>query len=121
MKKLIISAIVLLAMVSFTAQAQSRTTLKGPAAKNYKPWEDTEKSSVRAVSYANKEDKKGPAAKNQKVWEKQSTNNEVMIVGIAPKNKLMGPAAKNRKIWEENENNDVQVARKAKEQSEISN
>lgn len=121
MKKLFISSLVLALMLSFSVQAQSRTSLKGPAAKNYKPWKDTEQPGVKAVTYATKADKKGPVAKNEKVWERTSATSGLIAVETSYNTKLKGPAAKNKKVWTSNDNTQVQVARKAKEQKETSN
>ncbi len=122
MKKLLIASLVLIFVVSYSAQAQSRNSLKGPAAKNYKPWKNTESSSTQVVIAAEKEVKKGPAAKNEKVWERKSANTQYVAVDSTPKTKLMGPAAKNRKVWESNQSSSSSdIARKAKEQKETSN
>ncbi len=121
MKKLLTASLVLVFAVSYSAQAQSRTSLKGPAAKNYKVWKNTRDSGTEAVIAIEKADKKGPAAKNAKVWENQNAQSEYMAVSSSSKGKLMGPAAKNKKVWNQNENAQLQLARKAKEQKETSN
>lgn len=93
----IILSILLLTSVSI---AQPRNGLKGPAAKNYKPWKNESTSNV-LVATTTKESLMGPQAKNYKPWKNKSTSNK-MVVTKAPK-RLMGPAAKNHKPWKKTE------------------
>lgn len=95
MKTLIFSAAFTLGcLVSF---GQGKGDLKGPAAKNYKPWQDkSEKTTL--VTQAKVSDLKGPEAKNAKAWSKSDIN-LVEVKSVADKPK--GPKAKNYKIWED--------------------
>ncbi|MDP4681074.1 MAG: hypothetical protein NWS46_12000, partial [Cyclobacteriaceae bacterium] len=81
--------------------AQVTKDLKGPAAKNYKPWKDKNKeASVNVVSILSKKELKGPEAKNYKPW--KDKNNRAPGVKISEaKPKLKGPAAKNYKPWKD--------------------
>ena len=89
---------------SFSGIAQNKVGLKGPAAKNYKPWKDgVQKESVIVV---NQEiSVKGPKAKNRKPWEAQTTEKKhaVQITLGSNKRFLKGPAAKNYKPWKRKE------------------
>ena len=80
--------------------AQIPKGLKGPAAKNYKPWKDQDRVTATVVSQADKEQLQGPAAKNYKPWkDEESTGTTVEVVSSKPK--LKGPAAKNHKPWKD--------------------
>jgi hypothetical protein len=87
----------------FAAQstiAQNRNQLKGPKAKNYKPWMNKEQSNTPFV-FKNIEAKKGPKAKNDKIWSEENKNAPTTAVKAGSKrNNLKGPAAKNFKHWE---------------------
>ncbi|MEQ6119731.1 hypothetical protein [Reichenbachiella sp. MALMAid0571] len=101
MKKvvLILPAILLFFSIGY---GQTRNGLKGPAAKNYKPWKDKNKSHATLVTF-DKSDKKlmGPEAKNHKPWENKEKFQSVTLVSTAnDKKKLMGPEAKNHKVWQ---------------------
>ncbi|MEP0369069.1 MAG: hypothetical protein ABJN36_06165 [Cyclobacteriaceae bacterium] len=99
MKKLIPFLFFALFISTYT-MAQSRTDLKGPAAKNYKPWQNKEKSDVvYVVSTAEK--KQGPAAKNAKVWDRKESDQVLVVDMTSEPKKLKGPAAKNSKPWED--------------------
>lgn len=95
MKTLIISTVLSLGcLVSF---GQGKGDLKGPAAKNYKPWQDkTAKTTLATKSQTS--ELSGPEAKNAKAWEIKETN-LVAVKSVA--NKPKGPKAKNQKIWED--------------------
>jgi len=55
-------------LVIGTSFSQNRNDLKGPAAKNYKPWKD---NVLRTVNIESKHPKlKGSKAKNYKHWKK---------------------------------------------------
>ena len=82
---------------------QSNITLKGPAAKNYKPWKD-KKVQKQEVVMVMKETQplKGPAAKNAKPWQQK----KVLVTTTADiatnrRLNLKGPAAKNYKPWKQ--------------------
>lgn len=66
-------------------------SLKGPAAKNFKPWENTTQHTT-VVSVRMKKAQKGPAAKNAKPWEQDYESTPVVRNNSK---KLKGPAAKN--------------------------
>lgn len=100
MKKavLIIPLIILFVSVGY---GQAKNDLKGPAAKNYKPWKDKNKSHATLVTF-DKSDKKlmGPEAKNHKPWENNEHYESVTLVSTSNnKKKLKGPEAKNHKVW----------------------
>lgn len=99
MKKaaLILPIILLFVSVGF---GQAKNDLKGPAAKNYKPWKDKNKSHATLVT-SDKSNKKlmGPEAKNQKAWKNNEQDESVIVATTSGKKKLMGPAAKNHKVW----------------------
>ncbi|KJD34074.1 hypothetical protein PK35_04915 [Tamlana nanhaiensis] len=105
MKKVAIIAIALVFTAS--AFAQKRNEFKGPAYKNYKPWQhDVEPTVVYTV--VEKENLTGPEYKNQKVWEKDNTEAYKVITIGTKRSKLKGPAYKNYKAWmhKEQENKD---------------
>ncbi|MFY0688542.1 MAG: hypothetical protein JXQ90_15305 [Cyclobacteriaceae bacterium] len=78
--------------------AQSRNSLKGPAAKNYKPWKYEQVD--KAVYTVDKEDVKGAAAKNQRAGNQElDTSILIPVVFNNPKQGLKGPMAKNYKPW----------------------
>ena len=92
----LLSIAIIFGAISF-GFAQQGTSLKGPAAKNSKPWkqEFVSKSIVTsAVSTV-----QGPEAKNIKVWNATDTTQSTEITIGTNKNGLMGPAAKNYKPW----------------------
>ena len=81
----------------FYAEAQFPKGLKGPAAKNYKPWLDKyKKPSVFVQSLKTNSRYKGTQAKNQKAWLR---NARPITVARANNPRLKGPAAKNWKPW----------------------
>ncbi len=71
--------------------------LKGPKAKNYKPWK---KQAITAtlVTKTDESSLKGPAFKNKKNWESQANRAEVTLQSNT-KRQITGPKAKNRKLW----------------------
>ncbi|MCV9386024.1 hypothetical protein [Reichenbachiella ulvae] len=73
--------------------------LKGPAAKNHKPWNNETKTEQTIVMKSEVNKLQGPAAKNSKVWstENQEIFSEVAVISDRPA--LKGPAAKNHKVW----------------------
>jgi hypothetical protein len=80
------------------ATAQSRTSLKGPASKNYKPWKYDHKEAV--IFTADSENKTGPIVKNEKPWQKELDNAQLIpVIFLNPKQGLMGPLAKNYRPW----------------------
>ncbi len=95
MKYLIICTVLTLCcLVSF---GQNKSDLKGPAAKNYKPWQDKSIGSP-LVTQGEVNKFSGPEAKNVKVWEKSNKN---MIAVKAVANKPKGYKAKNSKVWKD--------------------
>ena len=98
--KSILFATVFMFVASFSI-AQDKNDLKGPAAKNYKPWMKKEKTEPKKV-YTLTETKKlqGPLAKNKKSWKKKDANyKEVKLVSTRPR--VTGPKAKNAKPWDD--------------------
>ncbi|UII23164.1 hypothetical protein [Fulvivirga ligni] len=75
--------------------AQERNDLKGPEAKNYKPWKN--KSTKKLITYR-REILQGPDAKNQKPWKKEV--NQYQEVAGRSNHNLQGPRAKNHKPWQ---------------------
>jgi hypothetical protein len=109
MKKIIIPFLILSFFVATTSIAQSRTQLKGPAAKNYKPWQDNSKTSKTYLTHS-VEIKQGPEAKNAKVWSKKNKSEEAIVINMTSKpQNLKGPEAKNRTPWAEQRSEELQV------------
>ncbi len=101
MKKAILILPIIFLFVS-VGYGQAKNDLKGPAAKNYKPWKDKNKSQTTLVT-VDKSDNKlmGPEAKNHKPWENKEQFQSTTLVSTSnKKKKLMGPAAKNHKVWQ---------------------
>ncbi|NRB50547.1 MAG: hypothetical protein HRU41_22955 [Saprospiraceae bacterium] len=96
MMKRIITVMGLLAMVSIV-HAQAPRHLKGPAAKNYKPWQDKQQVGKIPVAKITPERLQGPAAKNQKAWEKNRNANYIQASTRSYYAKLKGPKYKNQK------------------------
>ncbi|MFD2200310.1 hypothetical protein [Shivajiella indica] len=97
MKKIALIFVAFLVTLAFT-NAQESGDLKGPAAKNYKPWKHQAKSEAMMVSVS-PDGKKGPEFKNSKIWKEDS---EMMVAGSKSKVKKTGPEAKNQKPWKHN-------------------
>tara|TARA_R110000868_G_scaffold353985_4_gene615238 strand:- start:2143 stop:2466 length:324 start_codon:yes stop_codon:yes gene_type:complete len=91
-------------VVSFGAFAQEksevkRSDLRGPAYKNYKPWQH--KTTPTTIYSVNKKKQlEGPAYKNYKSW-RDTSKVEVVAVNTSgtERQKLTGPAYKNYKPW----------------------
>ena len=66
--------------------------LKGPAAKNYKPWNTT--SSPSPITVTHPKTLKGPEAKNSKPWEQDL---KVYSIVFVARKDLKGPKAKNHR------------------------
>ncbi|WP_439482834.1 hypothetical protein [Cyclobacterium plantarum] len=79
------------------SNAQSLQDLKGPAAKNYKPWKEQARKGTLMVKVDDKK-VKGPAFKNKKRFKGDF---EVFKVDaqLAKRERITGPKAKNRKPW----------------------
>ncbi|MDN3686586.1 hypothetical protein [Cyclobacterium jeungdonense] len=94
----IIIAIAFMTVASFS-YAQDKSDLKGPAAKNYKPWMKKDKADPKKVYTLSETEKlQGPAAKNKKSWKSDDKNfKEVKLVSTKPR--VTGPKAKNAKPW----------------------
>lgn len=82
------------------ANAQEWNELKGPAAKNYKPWKSQAKNASAEVR-SERSDVQGPAFKNQKPWNQTDTTVPVDTT-LDTSEKVTGPKAKNRKPWKSN-------------------
>ncbi|MEX2591606.1 MAG: hypothetical protein WD426_02445 [Anditalea sp.] len=78
--------------------AQSHQDLKGPAAKNYKPWKQQARTGALVVRVDEKE-VKGPAYKNRKPWQDDANKSEVTSE-LRVREKITGPKAKNKKPWQ---------------------
>ena len=78
---------------------QTRTQLKGPKAKNYKPWKADQPASY-AIATLDVERAKGPKAKNARVWSDENQVQETGTLATTNRAKLKGPKAKNRNSWE---------------------
>ncbi len=96
MMKRIITVLGLLTLVSIV-HAQAPKHLKGPAAKNYKPWQDQQQVGKIPVVRITPERLQGPAAKNQKAWEKSRNANYLQASTRSYYTDLKGPRYKNRK------------------------
>ncbi len=98
MKKLII-AIVFLSAATL-AGAQGRNDLKGPAAKNFKPWKNDAKVEQTIAMKSHEAEKvQGPVAKNNKVRSEQEALEFREVAVVSEKSSLKGPVAKNTKVW----------------------
>lgn len=71
--------------------------LKGPKAKNYKPWKEQARKGTLVVN-ADEPSVKGPAFKNKKAWDSQAEKVEI-TPQVGAKENVTGPKAKNRKFW----------------------
>jgi hypothetical protein len=80
------------------SHAQSHEDLKGPAAKNYKPWKQQARNGVLLVNME-AADSKGPAYKNEKHRVKNVKKTEA-ATNLRKRERITGPKAKNRKAWE---------------------
>jgi len=97
MKSLLI-AFAFMTVATFS-YAQDKSDLKGPAAKNYKPWQKNEKTATKKLYTLEASSKvQGPSAKNKKSWESKSINYQEITL-VANKPKVTGPKAKNAKAW----------------------
>ncbi len=67
------------------------SNLKGPAAKNYKPWKNQQKVTLVDTKT---DQVQGPQAKNQKIWE-NNDNQQAVYVATTTRRHLKGPKAKN--------------------------
>lgn len=79
------------------ANAQSHQELKGPAAKNYKPWKEQARTGTLMVKL-DATPLKGPAFKNQKKWESEANTVDVPSE-LVVRERITGPKAKNRIPW----------------------
>lgn len=79
--------------------AQNKSDLKGPAAKNYKPWQKSEKApAIKVYTLETTSKVQGPSAKNKKSWKVEAKDyQETSLVSTKPK--VTGPKAKNTKVW----------------------
>jgi len=91
--------------ITCTLSAQIKNGLKGPAAKNYKPWKATTVQPQSVIyTYTLKGRSQGPAAKNDKPWKNDRPDAaNRRAVKAQPLNTRKGPAAKNYKPWNRTE------------------
>ena len=102
MRKRVLSIIAVLFMTALASQvvAQAKNDLKGPEAKNFKPWQSAN-AGVRLYSKVELNVVKGPLAKNAKPWKTQPGELRVLSQAKPNRNELKGPKAKNFKPWQE--------------------
>lgn len=98
MKKIVLILIIFIAAQA--GVAAQNLDLKGPAAKNSKPWNNQAKKESVLVS-SNIETRQGPSFKNSKAWS-EDRNDLGMFVYIDKKERITGPKAKNSKPWKKN-------------------
>ncbi len=98
MKKIVI-ALALIFAVSIAYAQSTDKPLKGPKAKNYKPWKNTKRPYVTLQTLDQPTKLQGPAAKNRKVWKRKKSATSSVTFG-SERSKLMGPKAKNFKYYE---------------------
>lgn len=99
MKKFIL-VLTLFVGAQVSVMAQNPLGLKGPEAKNYKPWKHQAKDNVMLVNIPS-EKKQGPANKNAKNW-KSDINTQFLDVDLEYRERETGPKGKNRKVWRQN-------------------
>lgn len=93
-------AVIALIFAAAVSQAQTHNGLKGPEAKNYKPWmHKTKASAPVAVASSASQRLQGPAAKNYKPWRDDQDNKRIKVQTAGKERRLQGPAAKNYKPW----------------------
>ncbi len=99
--------IVLICCLALSANAisQSRTDMKGPNAKNYKPWKHEAKATPVESKTAGAVEVKGPRAKNKKAWRKGTEGYADVSVDTNRTKTLKGPKAKNAKPWKRDDSN----------------
>lgn len=98
MKKLAIAFVLILAVSVASAQSADKP-LKGPKAKNYKPWKDTNRTYVTIQTLDQRTKLQGPVAKNQKIWKREESASSVSVTYGSERSKLKGPKAKNFKYY----------------------
>lgn len=100
MKKHLFLTVTLSVLFIFNGMAQHSDALnkqmKGPAAKNYKPWENSEKS-AKTILVTQYKQLKGPKAKNHKPW---NNDCERYPMAFVDRKDLKGPKAKNTRPFE---------------------
>ena len=80
--------------------AQANKQLKGPEAKNYKPWQKKKnKTATKTVVHLDRASLKGPKAKNAKPWQNKQVVQPIEILATR-KVFMKGPKAKNSKPWQ---------------------
>ena len=96
-KQILISTILsLLLVLGLQAQDTSKKPLKGPAAKNYKPWKDANPSTAKVEPIKRVT---GPEAKNKKPWNDAKPSE----ANVKPMKRITGPKAKNKKPWRDDD------------------
>ncbi|MFH6982646.1 hypothetical protein [Marinoscillum sp. 108] len=86
-------------LIVMSTMAQGSGDLKGPEAKNRKPWLDPKPAST--VYLVKGESLQGPAAKNVRPLERKT--GELVKLDLTTKDKLKGPAYKNYKPWKDHQ------------------
>ena len=77
---------------------QNEKPLKGPKAKNAKPWMAKKQKNEVAIA-ANYQRVTGPVAKNAKPWQSNKARSGSTALAVSAPSRLTGPAAKNAKPW----------------------
>lgn len=90
------------ALLSFGGMAQDRNDLKGPKAKNFKPWQSEGEGATLHTSVKS-ERLTGPEAKNSKPWQTEVREFNTVATPRLNRNELKGPRAKNLKPWQKSE------------------
>ena len=91
---IIIAAVIFSTTVSFAQSGQ-----KGPAAKNYKPWQHKHEATKIVEHDIERDDFTGPKAKNYKA---KNYDREILLISTiqsSERKDLQGPRAKNYKPW----------------------
>lgn len=91
--------------------AQAPAHLKGPAAKNYKPWKDrTAQPDNMTLVTVEKAELTGPAAKNRPTHQRQE-GQYLQVVSLGKSTpQLMGPQYKNRNALLQSQSSEEDVA-----------
>ena len=99
MKRTTLTLGIILSIASTGAFAQAPSNLKGPEAKNYKPWEDANRTNSQIMVATDISELQGPEAKNKKVWLNDTKTSKKVVRTNGSKVKPKGPKAKNAKPW----------------------
>ncbi len=84
---------------TYEAKGQEYHELKGPKAKNYKPWKEKARKSILVIN-TTEQTKKGPAFKNEKAWERSGVKKDTISTNLHLISRQKGPKAKNQTPWQ---------------------